>query len=197
MTILPKQSDIDLLAQLIDIRDSADLAGHTDDLFRQWDPQGAEATVFGPGGNSQVVSKLTMRRLRDLDLFYVIDSGPNVFRFDLADDVRDRLEQMRVAVGETPPLPGTPASEPDPALIATRHGVDAKRSESQGAARGPGRPGWTAELFWTRYQEARGRAKPPYTYRAISPHFETLDGTRGTDPEYVRKLVRRYRRPPE
>lgn len=110
MTILPKQSDIDLLAQLIDIRDSADLAGHTDDLFRQFDPQGAEAIVFGPGGNSQVVSKLTMRRLRDLGLFYVIDSGPNVFRFDLADDVRDRLEQMRVAVsrlsGTQPPDEG-------------------------------------------------------------------------------------------
>jgi hypothetical protein len=99
VTILPKQSDIDLLAQLIDIRNSADLAGHTDDLFREFDPQGAEAIVFGPGGNSQVVSKLTMRRLRDLGLFYVIDSGPHVLRFDLADDVRDRLEQMRVAAG--------------------------------------------------------------------------------------------------
>lgn len=76
VTILPKQSDIDLLARLIDIRDSADLAGHTDDLFRQWDPQGAEAVVFGPGRNNrQVISKIKMRRLRDLGLFYVIDGG--------------------------------------------------------------------------------------------------------------------------
>jgi hypothetical protein len=37
VTILPKQSDIDLLARLIGIRDSANLAGHTDDLFSQID----------------------------------------------------------------------------------------------------------------------------------------------------------------
>jgi hypothetical protein len=65
-------------------------------------------------------------------------------------------------------------------------------------ARGrPGRPPWTAEKFWARYRDARARATPPYTYRAIAPHFQTLDDTRGTDPEYVRKLVRRFGLPPE
>ena len=64
------------------------------------------------------------------------------------------------------------------------------------AARGPGRPGWTDELFWARYQEARDRTTPPYTNRSIAPHFETLDGTRGTDPEYLRKLLGRHGMPP-
>ncbi|MGC8635400.1 MAG: hypothetical protein ACP5VP_12245 [Candidatus Limnocylindrales bacterium] len=70
-------------------------------------------------------------------------------------------------------------------------------SSREGSRRPPGRPGWTDEDFWARYQEAQLRAKPPYTYRAIAPHFETLDGTLGTDPEYLRKLVRRHGRPPE
>ena len=99
VTILPKQSDIDLLAMLINIRDSADLAGHTDDLFRLIDVNGPDAIVHGPGWKSLVISKIKMRRLRDLGLFYDLDPGSKAFRFDLADDVRDRLEQMRVAVG--------------------------------------------------------------------------------------------------
>jgi hypothetical protein len=99
VTILPKQSDIDLLlARLLAIRESADLAGLTNDLFFQIDFQGADATVFGPGRNNLVVPKIKMRRLRDLGLFYVIHTGATGFKFDLADDVRDRLDLMRVAV---------------------------------------------------------------------------------------------------
>lgn len=71
-------------------------------------------------------------------------------------------------------------------------GADRRR-----AVRKPGRPGWTDELFWSRYAQAMQRAAPPFTYRSIAPHFETLDGTRGTDPEYVRKLVRRHGLPPD
>lgn len=187
MTILPKQSDIDLLARLIDIRDSADLAGHTDDLFRQIDVNGPDAVVFGPGRNNRhVISKIKMRRLRDLGLFYVIDTGATGFTFDLADDVRDRLEQMRVAVGR---LPGR--QRPDAGM-----GIEAE-AELTRIRRRPGRPGWTAELFWARYREARGRATPPYTDRAVAPYFETLDGTHGTNPDYLRKLARKHGRPPE
>lgn len=187
MTILPKQSDIDLLAGLIDIRDSADLAGHTDDLFRQIDFQGADAVVFGPGRNHRlVISKIRMRRLRDLGLFYVIDTGSKGFTFDLADDVRDRLEQMRVAVGRlSGPQP------PDAGM-----GMEAE-AELTRIRRRPGRPGWTHELFRTRYQEALGRATPPFTYRAVAVHFDMLDGTRGTDPDYLRKLVSKHGLPPE
>jgi hypothetical protein len=35
-------------------------------------------------------------------------------------------------------------------------------------------------------------ATPPLTYRNIAPHFETLDGNVGMDPEYLRKLVSRF-----
>jgi hypothetical protein len=55
-----------------------------------------------------------------------------------------------------------------------------------------GRPGWTVELFAARYQAAKARATPPYTYRSIAAHFEMLDGTVGADPDHLRKLVRRY-----
>ncbi len=71
------------------------------------------------------------------------------------------------------------------------------RPGREGTARGPGRPGWTDGLFWSRYQQAMDRAAPPFTYRSIAPHFEALDGTRGTDPEYIRKLVRRHGLPPD
>jgi hypothetical protein len=60
----------------------------------------------------------------------------------------------------------------------------------------PGRPGWTAELFRTRYEDACEQAVLPLTYRSVAQHFVALDGTRGTSPEYLRKLVRRFGRPP-
>ncbi len=88
-------------------------------------------------------------------------------------------------------------TEPGKPVFATSDEIEPTRADRRRAARGPGRPGWTAELFWTRYQEALDRATPPYTYRSIAPHFETLDGTRGTDPEYVRKLVGRHGLPPD
>lgn len=90
---------------------------------------------------------------------------------------------------------GRPA-QPGSAVMTSREGIQPTRADRR-TARRPGRPGWTDELFWMRYQEALDRATPPYTYRSIAPHFETLDGTRGTDPEYVRKLVGRHGLPPD
>ena len=63
-------------------------------------------------------------------------------------------------------------------------------------SRGPGRPGWTAELFWARYRDALGRTEPPHSYRALALQFQTLDGPRGIDPDHLRKLVRRFGPPP-
>jgi hypothetical protein len=62
--------------------------------------------------------------------------------------------------------------------------------------RRPGRPGWTRELFWARYCDARSRSAPPHAYAAIAAHFEMLDGELGTEPDYLRKLVRRFGLPP-
>jgi hypothetical protein len=61
-----------------------------------------------------------------------------------------------------------------------------------GVARRPGRPAWTAELFAARYQAALQRATPPHTYQSIADQFEMLDGSVGTDPDHLRKLIRRY-----
>lgn len=63
--------------------------------------------------------------------------------------------------------------------------------------RRPGRPGWSPKLFWDRYREAVERTSPPYTQRAVAEHFQALHGDRGIDPEYLRKLLRRYGPPPE
>ena len=79
---------------------------------------------------------------------------------------------------------------------ARAEAADAEPADRRSAARGPGRPGWTSELFSTRYQAALDRATPPYTYRSIAGQFETLDGSVGADPDHLRKLVKRYGRPP-
>jgi len=60
----------------------------------------------------------------------------------------------------------------------------------------PGRPSWTPELFSARYQAARARAIPPYTYPSIADQFEMLDGSVGTDPDHLRKLMKRYGQTP-
>lgn len=163
--------------------------------------------IVRPNGASPVVAKgqfrapISGRDLIELERAGVLLSNTRnangLKTFYLSSDSRQLLDAALAAAGEPTPLSETAASEPGATTIANADEVEAKRADRHGAARGPGRPGWTAELFWTRYQQARGRATPPYTYRAIAPHFETLDGTRGTEPEYVRKLVRRYRGTPE
>lgn len=100
MSIRPKPEDIEELARLIEIRDSAHLAGHRLDPFTLFNFSGTEALLVSPGrtqGDS--VSKVAMRRLEDLDLFRVIDRSEKGFTFDLVDDVSDRLEEMRVEIG--------------------------------------------------------------------------------------------------
>jgi len=95
------------------------------------------------------------------------------------------------------PGSGRPGEPENAVMVLHDDDLPTEPAHRRGAPRGPGRPGWTDELFWSRYQKALDRATPPFTYRSIAPHFETLDGTRGSDPEYVRKLVRRHGRPPD
>ncbi len=75
-------------------------------------------------------------------------------------------------------------------------GLSRAQETSRQHHRGPGRPGWTAEEFWARWRDACSRSTPPFTPRSVARQFDTLDGNRGTDPDYVRKLVRRYGLPP-
>ena len=99
MTIQPKPEDVDELARLLEIRDTAHLAGHRDDPFTLFNFSGSEAVLVSPGrSQGDTVSKMQMRRLEDLGLLRVIDRLADGFTFDLVDDVRDRLEEMRVAV---------------------------------------------------------------------------------------------------
>lgn len=101
MTIRPTPEDIDLLARLIDMRDSAHLAGHTQDAFNLMRFQGNQSLLISPGRSGQIqVSTFAMERLRDLGLLRVISVREKGFAFDLVDDIRDRLEEMRVAAGK-------------------------------------------------------------------------------------------------
>ena len=74
--------------------------------------------------------------------------------------------------------------------------VPVEPAKPSARARRPGRPGWTRELFWSRYCDARARSAPPHTYASIAAHFEMLDGELGTEPDYLRKLVKRFGLPP-
>lgn len=84
-------------------------------------------------------------------------------------------------------------SEHGPADAEASH---AESVDRRSAGRGPGRPGWTRDLFSTRYQAALDRATPPYTHQSIADQFEMLDGSIGADPDHLRKLLKRYGRPP-
>jgi hypothetical protein len=101
VTLRPKPDDVDLLRRLIDIRDSAHLAGITDDPFRLIEFNGTKSVLFSPGhtGGTEI-STLGMRRLEALGLFHLFDRLPKGFTFDLVDDVLDLLEDMRVALGQ-------------------------------------------------------------------------------------------------
>lgn len=69
---------------------------------------------------------------------------------------------------------------------------EAQQPGHRGATRRRGRPGWTRELFVARYQAARERATLPHTDQSIAAHLEMLDGETGTEPDYLRKLVKRF-----
>jgi hypothetical protein len=86
-------------------------------------------------------------------------------------------------------------ARPAPAAVGPRGSAHAANRDVDAAAVDPpraGRPGWTPQLFAARYQAAKARATPPYTYRSIAAHFVMLDGTVGADPDHLRKLVRRF-----
>lgn len=83
-----------------------------------------------------------------------------------------------------------------PPPLATADVSEAHRPHRAGVARRPGRPGWTPELFAARYQAALERATRPHTYQSVADQFEMLDGGVGTDPDHLRKLMKRYGQTP-
>jgi hypothetical protein len=82
------------------MRDSAHLAGHQDDAFNVAQFQGTQSVLVGPGRTGVNVPTFGMRRLQDLGLFRIIGERERGLKFDLVDDVRDRLEEMRFAAGQ-------------------------------------------------------------------------------------------------
>jgi hypothetical protein len=87
-------------------------------------------------------------------------------------------------------------SSPRTLQLAAAGPAEAIRPDRAGVTRRPGRPGWTPELFAARYQAALRRAAPPHTYQAIADQFEMLDGSVGTDPDHLRKLMKRFGQTP-
>lgn len=118
---------------------------------------------------------------------------------------RKRSTRARSPRGRRGPTT-TPSTAADEVAVGAEAHADGGREPAEGAGqdpvdhaneiRGPGRPGWTSDLFSTRYQAALDRATPPYTHRSIADQFEMLDGTVGADPDHLRKLLKRYGRPP-
>jgi hypothetical protein len=98
---------------------------------------------------------------------------------------------LRGLLGLAPPSRGAGTTRPQ----RSASGQDLK--DGSRATRRSGRPGWSAELFRSRYRDACERTTAPHTYVAVAPHFMALDGTIGTSPEYLRKLVRRFGLPAE
>ena len=99
--IRAKPDDVNLLTRLIDMRDSAELAG-VRGAFSLTPFQGGQALLVGPSrvGSAQVAT-FEMSRLEDLGVFRVISrTARGGLSFDLVDDVRDLLEEMRVSLGQ-------------------------------------------------------------------------------------------------
>jgi hypothetical protein len=96
-----KPDELDLLARLIDRRDSAHLAGITTDPFSAIELNGGVSVLACPGrtGREQAAT-LTIHRLRSAGLFQVISENKSTLTFDLVDDVRDQLELLREAAGQ-------------------------------------------------------------------------------------------------
>ena len=59
--------------------------------------------------------------------------------------------------------------------------------------RGPGRPGWTPDLFEERWSDASRLTPPPRTFKALAKHFRALDGTVGQlTGDHLGRLRRRF-----
>jgi hypothetical protein len=101
IVIRAKPEDINVLAQLIDRRESAELAG-VKGAFTFTPFQGGQGLAVGPGRSGSLqVSTFDMGRLDELGAFRVLNrSARGGFTFDLVDDVRDLLEEWRTTLGQ-------------------------------------------------------------------------------------------------
>jgi len=100
-TLRLRPDELELVARMIDKRDSAFLSGHRDDPFRVGMPNGTQWALQYPGRNGgEVVPSRTIERLRELGLFQGVRVGRGAMTFHLADGIGDRLEQLRDQAGQ-------------------------------------------------------------------------------------------------
>jgi len=96
-----KPEELDLIALMIDKRDSAHLSGHRSDPFRAASLNGGVTVLHFPGRTgADQISTMTFERFLALDLFHVFSRNETVTTFDLADDIRDRLELLKEDAGQ-------------------------------------------------------------------------------------------------
>jgi hypothetical protein len=89
------------------------------------------------------------------------------------DDLRAEWESILDEEGAQGPAAELPEAGPDGRL-------------------GPGRPGWAPDVFLEHWREAVDATPSPYTFGAVAANFRQLDGALGIDPEYLRRLRKRF-----
>ena len=154
------------------------------------------------------IKRWVARVNRDVDAFN--SDLPGVIHRALQ-KLKSRLDRLRAqddlvgALG----VPRTPLEEPRTALEMPRHPGPARRRGSieanggesttpathesvRGPRSGPGRPGWTRELFEEHWREAMAATPQPRTFPALAAHFRAFDGTLGgVTGDHLGRLRRR------
>jgi hypothetical protein len=130
-----------------------------------------------------------------------INTDVDPFNADLPGEVRaqlkTRFDKARADVNLVAALGVPQRQRPlrrrgDLEASGRRSTATAHHESVPGPRRGPGRPGWTRELFEDRYREALAATHPPQTYAALAEHFRAMNGFKGgLSGENLGKLRRR------
>jgi hypothetical protein len=100
-TIRLRPEELELLGTMIAKRDSAHLSGHTNEPFQLVTLNGGSSILVFPGQTGrQEVPTMTIDRLMNLQAFQPFSRNKNVMTFDLADDIRDKLERLKDDAGQ-------------------------------------------------------------------------------------------------
>ncbi|HSW41791.1 MAG TPA: hypothetical protein VLM76_04720 [Patescibacteria group bacterium] len=87
------------------------------------------------------------------------------------------------------------------AETASRDEMQQVRASGRGAARAPGRPGWTVDTFREHWSEAIAATPEPRTFASVAPNFRPFDvrpgaSHFGVDAEHLSDLYRKHGAPP-
>ncbi len=157
------EAEVQFLGHLIDLRDSADLAGHRDAVFQFAEHSGDAILVAPPGTNvMHEMPARTIARLRKAGLIETVQ--PN--SFDLVPNARDRLEALKAEVGK-PTLLGQAQAE----LERARARVAELEAHTGRAAQGRQRRREGVAALWggRARRLARGAAIAIYVLAVVLP----------------------------